>query len=97
MEEKTPGFRIANAVKGDRIKLSDNAEAEIVKCEIKRFRFPSHALREELIEIVKRVNPAKVILVHGDSLAIDWVGARIINEYKHIKVFSAEEGKELLL
>jgi Cft2 family RNA processing exonuclease len=97
MEEKTPGFRIANAVKGDRIKLSDNPEAEIVKCEIKRFRFPSHALREELIEIVKRVNPAKVILVHGDIQSIDWIGSKIIKEYRHIKVYSAESGKELSL
>jgi Cft2 family RNA processing exonuclease len=97
MEEKTPGFKLANAVLGEKIQLSEYSKPEIVKCDIKRFRFPSHALREELIEIVKKLNPAKIILVHGDPLAIDWVGARIINEYKHIKVFSAEEGKELLL
>lgn len=97
MEKKTPGFKLENAVLGEKIKLSEYSEPEIVKCDIKRFRFPSHALREELIEIVKKLNPAKIILVHGDSTAIDWVGARIIKEYKHIKVFSAEEGRELLL
>jgi Cft2 family RNA processing exonuclease len=97
MEKRTPGFKLAGAVKGDKIKLSEYSESEIVRCDIKRFRFPSHALREELIEIVKKLNPAKVILVHGDPLAIDWVGARIIKENKHIKVFSAEEGRELIL
>ena len=97
MEKKTPGFKLANVVLGEKIKLSEYSEPEIVKCDIKRFRFPSHALREELIEIVKKLNPAKIILVHGDPPAIDWVGARIIKEYKHIKVFSAEEGRELLL
>jgi Cft2 family RNA processing exonuclease len=97
MEEKTPGFKLANSKIGDKIKLSEYSEAEIVKCDIKRFRFPSHALREELIQIVKKLNPLKVILVHGDTSAIDWVGANIIKEYKQIKVYSAEEGKELLL
>ena len=97
MEEKTPGFKLANVKRGDKIKLSEYTESEIVKCDIKRFRFPSHALREELIQIVKKLNPLKVILVHGDTSSINWVGANIIKEYKHIKVYSAEEGKELLL
>ena len=97
MEEKTPGFKLADTVKGGKIKLSEYSEPEIVKCDIKRFRFPSHSLREELISIVKILNPAKVILVHGDPSAIDWVGANIIKEYKHIKVYSTEPGKELLV
>jgi Cft2 family RNA processing exonuclease len=97
MEKGTPGYKVANAVRGDKIKLSEYSESEIVKCDIKRFRFPSHALREELIEIVKKLNPAKVILVHGDPSAIDWVGVNIIKGYKHIKVYSAEVRKELVL
>jgi cleavage and polyadenylation specificity factor subunit 3 len=87
MEESTPGFKLANTIKGEKIKLSQFSEPEVVKCDVKRFRFPSHALREELISIVKKLNPKKVILVHGDPMAIDWVGANIIKEYKHIKVF----------
>jgi Cft2 family RNA processing exonuclease len=97
MEESTPGFKLANTIKGDKIKLSIYSEPEIVNCNIKCFRFPSHALREELIEVVKTLNPRKVILVHGDPSAIDWVGANLIKKYKHIMVYSAEAGKELLL
>jgi cleavage and polyadenylation specificity factor subunit 3 len=97
MEKSTPGYKIANAAKGDMIKLSENSNPETVKCDIKRFRFPSHAIREELMEIVKKLNPKKVILVHGDSSAIDWVGANIIKEYRQIKVYSAEVGRELLV
>lgn len=97
MEENTPGFQIANAKKGDKIKLTEFSIPEVVKCDIKRFRFPSHAIREELIEIVKILNPCKVVLVHGYPMAIDWVGANIIKNYKHIKVYSAETGKELIV
>lgn len=97
MEESTPGYKIANAITGDKIILSEYSEPEIVKCDIKRFRFPSHALKEELIEIVKILNPGKIILVHGDPSAIDWVGANLIKKYKHIMVYSAEPGKELMV
>jgi cleavage and polyadenylation specificity factor subunit 3 len=97
MEESTPGFKLANAVKGDKIKLTESSEPEIVRCDILRFRFPSHSVREELITIVKILNPAKVILVHGDHSAIDWVGSNIIKSYKHIKVYSAETGKEIIV
>ncbi|MDR3611160.1 MAG: MBL fold metallo-hydrolase [Ignavibacteriaceae bacterium] len=97
MEKNTPGYKIANASKGDQIRLSELSESEIVKCQIQCFRFPSHAFREDLIEIVNKLNPGKVILVHGDPLSIDWVGEHILKEFRHIKVFSAEAGKELIL
>ena len=45
MEENTPGYKIANSY-GEKIRLSEFSEPEIVKCDIKHFRFPSHALRE---------------------------------------------------
>jgi cleavage and polyadenylation specificity factor subunit 3 len=97
MEKNTPGYKIANASKGDKIKLNDYSESETIKCTVRRFRFPSHSTREELIEIVKILNPGKVILIHGDPSSIDWVGENILKEYKHIKVFSAEAGRELLI
>jgi cleavage and polyadenylation specificity factor subunit 3 len=97
MEENTPGYKLANAEMGDKIKLSEYSEPEIIKCAIQCFRFPSHALREELVEIVKMLKPGKVILVHGDSSAIDWIGENIIKRNKQIMVYSAEPGRELLL
>jgi predicted metal-dependent RNase len=97
MEENTPGYKLANGEMGDKIKLSENSEPDILKCTIKRFRFPSHALREELIEIVKMLKPKKVILVHGAPSAIDWIGENIIKINKQVMVYSVEPGRELLL
>jgi len=97
MEEKTPGYIIVNSSQGDKIKLTDTSESETVKCKIKKFRFPSHAVREQLIEVVKKLHPLEVVLVHGDPLSINWVGENILREYKHIKVFGAEPGNELVL
>ena len=95
MEENTPGYIVANSLPGEKIKLTDTSEKETVKCSIKRFRFPSHAVREQLVDVVKILNPSEVILVHGDPKSIDWVGENILKEYKHIKVFAAVPGNEL--
>ncbi len=95
MEQTTPGYMIANAQKGDRINL-DGIEEEI-KCTIKQFRFPSHSKREGLLDIVRRLKPETVILIHGDADAIDWVGAEILKVFRGIKLFAAEKGKEIQL
>ena len=95
MDESTPGYKIANAVKGGKIKLTEFSEEEIVRCAIERFKFSAHSRREGLIEIVRRLKPEKVILVHGDENAISWVGNQILKEFKDIKVYQAEIGRAI--
>ena len=97
MDPATPGYKLANSVKGDKIQLSDDQEPREIKCSIHKFRFSSHAKREELLEIVRRLNPDRVILVHGDGDSINWVGYNILKKYPHIKVRKAENGKEIEL
>ena len=93
MDPQTPGYIIANAKRGDKIQLTKYSEPREVKCELKNFRFSAHAKREDLISIVKKLKPAKVILVHGDPEAIDWIGAQLIKDFKNIKVLAAKTGK----
>ena len=97
MEESTPGYKFAKALKGNKIKLTKYSEPIEVKCSIKNFRFSAHAKRDGLMEIVMKLNPNNVILVHGDSPAIDWVGAAILKNYKRTRVFKAEKGREITL
>lgn len=96
MEPKTPGYKFANAKKGDKIKLTEYDKPVEVKCSINNFRFTAHSKREELLEIVKRLNAENVVLVHGDPPSIDWVGANILKQNKSIKVFAAQKGKEII-
>ncbi len=97
MDESTPGFRLMNSRKGDKIKLTDFSEPKKVNCSVERFYFPSHSIREDLIKVFKSVNPCKVILVHGDIDSKDWLGYKILELNPHIKVASAETGKSFLL
>ena len=97
MEKSTPGYKFANTTKGEKIKLSESEQEEEIKCTIKKFRFTAHSKREDLLEIVNRLKPANVILIHGDDVAIDWIGSSILNQFNGIKVYRAEVGKEILL
>jgi Cft2 family RNA processing exonuclease len=65
-----------------------------VKCHIENFRYTSHATPDEIMFLVKQLNPKKVVLVHGDEGAIDIIGHRILTDYPHIKVQGVEKGKK---
>lgn len=97
MDSAAPGFRVMNSMKGGEIYLTDFSPKRKVQCEIDRFYFPSHSKREELIKIVNKTNPKRVILIHGESIAKDWVGMKILEKFNHIKVHSAQNRKQILL
>lgn len=93
MDPQTPGFKIMNANKGDKILLSEFGEPQEIKCSIDRFYFPSHARREDLLNIVKLLKPDNVLLVHGEDEAKNWVGHKLLEIHKDIKLFSASNFK----
>ena len=93
MDEESPGYIISNSKKGDKVKIPGIGEKVTLKCDIEKFYFPSHSRREDLLQIVKRLQPDKVILVHGDKPAIDWIGYNILSEFPKIKLFVGEKGK----
>ncbi len=96
MDDETPGYIVANSKKGEKIKLTETGKEIEVKCEIKNFKFSAHAKREELLDIVNRLHPDNIVLVHGDKDAINWIGASIIKLQKSKKVYSAAVGKNIL-
>lgn len=97
MDPETPGYTIASAKKGDKISLPNLINPVEIKCSIERYRFSSHARRDGLLEIVKRLKPEKVILVHGDEEAIDWMGYNILKLNPKIKLHAAQKAKVIEL
>jgi cleavage and polyadenylation specificity factor subunit 3 len=96
MDPSTPGNVISTARRGDKIQLTERDRKVEVKCEIKNFRFSAHSNREELISIVKRLNPDEIILVHGEKESINWIGASILKHLPKKKVYAAENFKEII-
>jgi Cft2 family RNA processing exonuclease len=95
MDPLSPGYRVQNAKIGEKLTLTDFSEAIPVKCRIENFRFSAHARREDLLHIVDKTQPSRVILVHGDEAARHWVGSAIRKSHRGIKVFLAEPGESI--
>jgi cleavage and polyadenylation specificity factor subunit 3 len=96
MDPSTPGSIISKARRGDKIQLTESDKKVEVRCKIKNFRFSAHSKREELVSLIKMLDPDKVILIHGDKEAINWMGASILKQYPGKKVYAAENFKEII-
>ncbi|MBU1199109.1 MAG: MBL fold metallo-hydrolase [Nanoarchaeota archaeon] len=65
-----------------------------VKCEILKFGFSGHADKEDLKEIVRRVDPKKLIFQHGDPEAIEAMRSWAEKQNKW-RVYAPEIGEEI--
>jgi len=96
MDPSTPGSIISNARREDKIQLTERDKKIEVMCEIKNFRFSAHSKKEELVSLVGKLNPDKIVLIHGDKEAIDWMGASILKQHPGKKVYAAENYKKII-
>ena len=89
----TPANKVLNSKVGDLIRLTDTTDEIKVACEVETFRLTSHSNREELIDVVKRLKPKTVILVHGEKDGYDWIGKEILTIIPKTRVIRPELGK----
>jgi Cft2 family RNA processing exonuclease len=54
-------------------------------------------MREALIEYAKKISPRKIVLVHGDPSAVEWMRATLSAELPDSEVIVPEPGVELEL
>ncbi|MBE2256839.1 MAG: hypothetical protein IAE65_11640, partial [Ignavibacteria bacterium] len=73
--------------------ILDRLGSEIVdvNCRVENFTFSSHAQSEDLIKMVEKLDPEKVILVHGDKPTIDRIGQEILERFPGKKVLAPEK------
>jgi cleavage and polyadenylation specificity factor subunit 3 len=95
MDPSTPGYRVAAAQLGEEIRLTDFSEPQVVQCTIERFHFTAHSMRDGLTDIIRRTTPHRVVLIHGDPEAIDWMGHSILKNFPGTKVHAAVIGKTI--
>jgi len=50
---------------------------ERLQCDIQVFYFSAHSHREELLQMIERLQPRKTILCHGDDAALQWMEEEI--------------------
>ena len=53
--------------------LRELFQVESIACKVDIFHFSAHSHRRELMAMVKQMQPRKVVFVHGDREALDWM------------------------
>ena len=73
----SPAGRLRAAAEGVEVVLDPRVRAVRRRCKLDEFTLSAHATRDGLLDYAKRVQPGKVVLVHGDPPAVDWFAREI--------------------
>ncbi len=88
---------LRNALPGEEVTIDPSQAAQPVRCHIEQFQFSAHASRESIIAYVNRLRPKKVLLVHGDPLAVEWMRARLSLDLPNSEIIVPKPGVEIEL
>jgi Cft2 family RNA processing exonuclease len=92
-DPESPGGILRSAKSGDSISLDPDEPAQTLRCHIEQFQFSAHASRESLIAYAAKVGPKKILLVHGDPPAVEWMRARLAGELPNCDVIVPTPGE----
>ncbi|MEP6604362.1 MAG: MBL fold metallo-hydrolase, partial [Spartobacteria bacterium] len=93
----SPAGILRDAKAGDEIVLDREEPAQRVGCHLQSFQFSAHASRESLVAYAKKLAPKKIVLVHGDQPAVEWVRSQLIVDLANTEVIVPTPGVELEL
>ncbi len=71
-DPESPAGRIRSAAPGAALALDAGLGSRPIQCAVEQFSFSGHAPRESIMEYIRKLNPRKVLLVHGDPAAVAW-------------------------
>ena len=89
---ESPAGLLRDAGKGGQIALDPDKPPQRILCDIEQFQFSAHATRESLIDYAKRISPKKILLVHGDPPAVEWMRARLSKDLSGSEVIVPTPG-----
>jgi Cft2 family RNA processing exonuclease len=94
---ESPAGVLREAGTGGEVALDSDKPPQRVRCHIEQFQFSAHATRETLIEYARKISPRKIVLVHGDPPAVEWIRATLSAALPDSEVIVPAPGMELEL
>jgi Cft2 family RNA processing exonuclease len=94
---ESPAGLLRDAGTGGEVALDPDKPPQRISCNIEQFQFSAHATRESLIEYARKISPRKIVLVHGDPPAVEWMRAQLDADLPDTDVIVPEPGVELEL
>jgi Cft2 family RNA processing exonuclease len=96
-DPESPAGLLRDVAPGGEAVLDPDEPAQQARCNIEQFQFSAHATREALIDYAKKLSPRKIVLVHGDPSAVEWMRATLTAELPRSQVIVPAPGVELEL
>ena len=94
---ESPAGLLRDTPAGGEVVLDPDAPVQRVRCNIEQFQFSAHATREALINYAKNLSPRKIVLVHGDPPAVEWMRATLAADLPGSNVIVPMPGVEIEL
>jgi Cft2 family RNA processing exonuclease len=94
--EGSPAHRLKEAAEqgpGTGVMLAEGHGPQPVYCTVEDFRFSGHSNRRDLLELVDRLAPQDVILVHGETAAREWMAETIGDRHPGVTVHRPAGGE----
>ncbi|MEK0445014.1 MAG: hypothetical protein RLZZ399_335 [Verrucomicrobiota bacterium] len=91
-DPESPAGRLRNTAPGQSIMISPTQEPEVLRCRVETFGFSAHGSRESLVDYLHKTAPRKVVFVHGEPPAIDWLTEQTRSLLPDAQFFRAEPG-----
>jgi len=91
----TPGGRLKESAPARPFIFSAGSGQVERRCEVRDFDLTAHAQREDLMEFVSKVQPAAVLLGHGDEEARSWFADQIRQQHPRMKIHQPAPGEIL--
>ena len=91
-DPQSPAGRLRAAKQGDSIMLAAAAEPETLRCRVEVFGFSAHGSRESFVEYLHKTAPSKIVFVHGDLPAVEWLTDTMRSLLPQTELFCAESG-----
>jgi Cft2 family RNA processing exonuclease len=96
-DPESPAGILRSARPDDEVAIDPDYAKQRVRCHIEQFQFSAHASRESLIGFAERLAPKKILLVHGDPLAVEWMRARLTQDLPKSEIIVPMPGLEIEL
>ena len=96
-DPESPAGILRSASPNQEVMLDPDHAPQRVRCRIEQFQFSAHASRESLVAFAQRVAPKKIVLVHGDPPAVEWMRARLKADLPNSEIIVPTPGVELEL
>jgi Cft2 family RNA processing exonuclease len=96
-DPESPAGILRRAQPEELVSLDEDESAQPLRCQIEQFQFSAHASRESIFDYIKRVAPRKMVLVHGDVPAVEWVRASAATALPATEVIVPPPGVEIEL